>query len=151
MLGAILTRVQFPDATRNNSPRVKFHTIFFFFFFFLRRSCRHVWAGTTEWLQRGTRSWWEGLGFEERRENFLLQGQLSVLLLSYPFHLRVTAVARKRPRSFCQKCRWQVTAQHTCILRVWIGIKWHCKVVHGCILYTKLAPRRQQFHVTTAV
>ena len=34
------------------------------------------------------------------------------LLFRYPFHPRVTAVARKRPRSFCQKCRWQVTAKH---------------------------------------
>ena len=25
----------------------------------------------------------------------------------------VTAVARKRPWSFCQKCRWQVTPKHT--------------------------------------
>ena len=25
------------------------------------------------------------------------------------FHPRVTAVASERPRSFCQKCRWQVT------------------------------------------
>ena len=25
---------------------------------------------------------------------------------------RVTAVARKKPRSFCQKCRWQVTPKH---------------------------------------
>ena len=25
---------------------------------------------------------------------------------------RVTAVARKRPRSFCQKCWWQVTPKH---------------------------------------
>ena len=25
---------------------------------------------------------------------------------------RVTAVARKRPRSFCQKCRWQVTPKY---------------------------------------
>ena len=30
----------------------------------------------------------------------------------YPFHLRVTAVARKRSQSFCQKCRWQVAAKH---------------------------------------
>ena len=30
-------------------------------------------------------------------------------LIRYLFHPRVTAVARKRPRSFCQKCRWQVT------------------------------------------
>ena len=30
----------------------------------------------------------------------------------YPFHPRVTAVARKRSRSFCQKCSWQATAKH---------------------------------------
>ena len=29
------------------------------------------------------------------------------------FHPRVTAVARNRPQSFCQKCRWQVTPKHT--------------------------------------
>ena len=29
----------------------------------------------------------------------------------YPFHPRVTTVARKKSRSFCQKCRWQVTAK----------------------------------------
>ena len=26
--------------------------------------------------------------------------------------LRVTAMARKRPQPFCQKCRWQVTPRH---------------------------------------
>ena len=36
------------------------------------------------------------------------QGQLSVLSFRYPFHPRVTAIARKRARSFCQKCKWQV-------------------------------------------
>ena len=30
--------------------------------------------------------------------------------------LRVTAVARKRSRSFYQKCRWQVTYKHAYIL-----------------------------------
>ena len=45
-----------------------------------------------------------------RRKNFLLQGQLSVLTLIFrcPFHPCVTEVARKRSRSFCQKCRRQV-------------------------------------------
>ena len=33
-------------------------------------------------------------------------------LIRCPFYPRVTAVARKRPRSFCQKCRWQVTPKH---------------------------------------
>ena len=42
---------------------------------------------------------------DQRRDNFLLRGQLSVLIL-----ISVTAVARKRFRSFCQKYGWQVTA-----------------------------------------
>ena len=44
----------------------------------------------------------------------------------YPFHPHVTAVARKISRSFCQKCRWQVTAKHAYILRRWLNcMKWH--------------------------
>ena len=30
----------------------------------------------------------------------------------------VTTVARKKSRSFCQKCRWQVTAKHAYTLRI---------------------------------
>ena len=37
---------------------------------------------------------------------------LTLALIRCPFHPRVTAVAWKRPRSFCQKCRWQVTPKH---------------------------------------
>ena len=33
-------------------------------------------------------------------------------LIRGPFHPRVTAVPRKRPRSFCQKCRWKVSPKH---------------------------------------
>ena len=32
------------------------------------------------------------------------------------FHPPVTAVAHKRPQSFCQKCRWQVTRKYAYIL-----------------------------------
>ena len=35
-----------------------------------------------------------------------------MIIIRCPFHPRVTAVARKRPRSFRQKCRWQVTPEH---------------------------------------
>ena len=59
------------------------------------------------------------------------------LLFRYPFHPRVIAAARKRARSFCQKCRWQVTAEHT---GMWLQMKCHCKLVHGCVLYTGHAP-----------
>ena len=44
-------------------------------------------------------------------------------LFRYPFHPRVTAVARKRPRSFRQRCRWQVTAKHAYTLRMWLCMK----------------------------
>ena len=50
---------------------------------------------------------------QDRRENFLLQSQLCVFeFYSVSVPPRVTAVARKRPRPFCQKCRWQVTTKH---------------------------------------
>ena len=57
----------------------------------------------------------------------------------YPFHPRFTAVARKRPRSFCQKCRWQVTAK-TRIHLTYVAlheVTW-C-MVHGSMVYTERA------------
>ncbi len=64
------------------------------------------------------------------------------LLFRYPFHPRVTAVARKRPRSFCQKCRWQVTAK-TRVHLTYVALHevTRCMVV-WC---TQNAPRWQQF------
>ena len=49
----------------------------------------------------------------------------------YPFHPRVTAVALKKSRSFCQKCRWQVTAKHAYTLRMWLCMKWHGAWLYG--------------------
>ena len=61
-------------------------------------------------------AWSKGCMFEfwqGRQENFLLQSQLCVLtLILCLFHPCVTAVAHKRPWSFCKKCRWQVTPKH---------------------------------------
>ena len=54
------------------------------------------------------------------------------LLFRYALHPHVTAVARKRSRSFCQKCRlWQVTAKHTSTLRMWLCMKWHGAWLYG--------------------
>ena len=36
-----------------------------------------------------------------------------------------TAVARKISWSFCQKCRWQVTAKHAYALRMWLCMRWY--------------------------
>ena len=72
------------------------------------------------------------------------------LLFWYPFQPRVTAVACQRSWSFCEKCRWQVTAKHTYTLRMWLHIKWHCKLVHVCIVYTEPVLRWWQFHMAPA-
>ena len=33
-------------------------------------------------------------------------------LIKHPFYPCVTTMAHKRPQSFCQECRWQVTLKH---------------------------------------
>ena len=40
-------------------------------------------------------------------------------------------------RSFCQKCRWQVTVKYACTLRMW-----HCMKRHGAWLYGVHRTRR---------
>ena len=74
--------------------------------------------------------------FESRqkwRENFFFRVNFVCWLffnvfIRCPFHPRVTAVARKRPRSFCQKWRWQVTPKTR--IHPWpyeVGVGWlHC-------------------------
>ena len=75
-----------------------------------------TWGVWDSLLVRAPDSRSKGCEFEsrqERRGDFLPQSQLCVLtLIRCSFHPRVTAVARKRPRLFCQKCRWQVTPKH---------------------------------------
>ena len=58
------------------------------------------------------------------------------------FKARCTTVARKRSWSFCQKCRWQVTAKHTYTLPMWLWMKCYCKLVYGWMVYTELALKR---------
>ena len=93
-------------------------------------------AGIAQWLECRTRDrkvagsnpCWSGGRIFFSRVNFLCW-----LLFRYPFHPRVTAVAckTKRPRSFCQKCRWQVTAKHAYTLRMWLCMKWHGAWLYG--------------------
>ena len=87
-----------------------------------------------EWLERRTRDWkvagsnpcWSG-----GRIFFSRVGFLCWLLFRYLFHPCLTTVARKRSRSFCQKCRWQVTAKHAYTLRMWLCMKWHAAWLYG--------------------
>ena len=106
-------------------------------------------AGIAHWLERQTRDWMvvglnpsrSGGRIFSSRVNFLCW-----LLFWYPFHPHVTTVACKRSLSFCQKCSWQVTAKHAYTLRMWLCMKWH-----GCMVYTELAQRQQQFHEAPAM
>ena len=71
------------------------------------------------------------------------------LLFQYPFHPCGTAVARKRSRSFWEKCRWQVVVKHAYIPYV-CGFAWS-DMEHGCMVYIELAPTQLQFHVAPAM
>ena len=53
------------------------------------------------------------------------------LLFQYPLHPCVTAVACKRPRPFCQKCRWKVTAKYACNLHMWLCMNWYGAWLNG--------------------
>ena len=85
-------------------------------------------SGIAQWLERRTRGW-KVAGSNPCRSGgrifFSRVNFLCWLLFRYPFHPRVTAAARKRSRSFCPKCRWQVTAKYTYTLRMWLCMKWH--------------------------
>ena len=93
-----------------------------------------IWGGIAQWLGRRTRDrkvagsnpCWSGGRIFFSRVSFLCW-----LLFRYPFHACITGVARKRPRSFCQKCRWQVTAKHAYTLRMWLCMKWHGAWLYG--------------------
>ena len=92
-------------------------------------------AGIAQWLERRTRDWkvagsnpcWNGGRIFFSRVDFLCW-----LLFRYPFHPRVTAVARNKSRSFCQKCRWQVTAKHAYTLRMWLLLNRASALVTTC-------------------
>ena len=64
------------------------------------------------------------------------------LLFQNRFHPRVTARARKKSWSFCQKFRWLVTAKYVFTLYIYIYIrlcmKWH-NMVYGWMVYTEHA------------
>ena len=92
-------------------------------------------TGIAQWLEHRTRDWkvagsnpcWNGGRIFFSRVDFLCW-----LLFRYPFHPRVTTVARKKSRSFCQKCRWQVTAKHAYTLRMWILLNRASALVTTC-------------------
>ena len=104
----------------------------------------HLWLQYTQAsMVRVPGLWSKGHWFkslQEHWENFLLRGQLSVptLILASAPPPCVTVVACKRSLSFCQKCRWQGAAKHTCLPVPLSGFAWS-NMVHGCMVYTERA------------
>ena len=91
-------------------------------------------AGIAHWLQHQTGDWkvtGSSLFMSGGKMFFSRVNFLCWFLFGYLFHPCVTAVAHKRSRSFCQKCRWQVTTKHACVLCMWLCMKWHGAWLYG--------------------
>ena len=84
-----------------------------FFVFFVEFGSTWLGAGIACWLERRTRDRKVASSNPGRSSRRVFFSGICVLtLIPCLFHPRVTAVARKRPRLFCQKCRWKVTTKH---------------------------------------
>ena len=83
-----------------------------------------------KWLEHGNRDWRVAGSDPGRRGGRIFFSRVDLLcwlLFRYPFNPRVTAVARKRSRSFCPK----VSDKHAYTLRMWLCMKWHGAWLYG--------------------
>ena len=100
-----------------------------------RPNHKYMGAGIAQWLEHRTHDWkvagsnpcWNGGKIFFSRVDFLCW-----LLFRYSFQPRVTTVACKKSRSFCQKCRWQVTAKHAYTLHMWLLLNRALALVTTC-------------------
>ena len=101
-----------------------------------------VGVGIAQWLEHRTRDWKLGVRipatpageFSSPGSTFCADSYFGICSTPPPPPPpppRVTAVAHKRSRSFCQKCRWQVTAKHAYTLHMWLCMKWHGAWLYG--------------------
>ena len=85
-------------------------------------------VGIAQWLERWTCDWKVARSNSCRSSGrFFSPGSIfwCWFLFRYLFHPCVTTVAHKRPKSLCQKRRWQVTAKYACTLHVVLHkVKW---------------------------
>ena len=91
-------------------------------------------AGIAQWLERRTRDR-KVAGSNPCRSGgrifFSRVNFLCWLLFRYPFHPCVTAVARKRPRSFCRSAGGMLQLNTHNTLRMWLCMKWHGAWLYG--------------------
>ena len=102
----------------------------------------------------GNDSWSKSPGFESRisggRIFSSMVSFLCWLLFRYPFHpvlpLQLVKDSCHSAKGTGVRLQLNTHATYVC------GFKWrHCKSVHGCMVFTELAPRRQKLHVAPAM
>ena len=99
----------------------------------LENATCHLGAGIAQWLECWTCDW-KVAGSNPCSNGSRIFPRVTFLcwpLFQYLFHPCITTVARKRSRSFCQRCRWQVTAKHAYTLCMWLCMKWHGAWLYG--------------------
>ena len=67
------------------------------------------------------------------------------------FGICLTAVACKRSSRSAKSAGGRLRLKTTYTLPMWLWIKWHCKLVHGWMVYIEIVPRQQQFDVAPAM
>ena len=90
-------------------------------------------------------------GLQETMENCFLQGQLSVQTLisvSIPSLCYRNSMQKILAKSAVGKLQLNTQAPYKC---GWLQMKWHCKLVHGCMVYTECMPRWHPFHKAAAI
>ena len=90
--------------------------------------------GIAQWLECQTCDWKVAGSNPCRSSRRIIFSRVDFrcwILFQYLFHPCVTAIARKKSRSFCQKHRWQVTAKHAYNFCMWLCMKWHGAWLYG--------------------
>ena len=114
-------------------------------------------AGIAQWLECQTHDWkvvGSSPGRSGRRIFFSRVNFLRWLLFQYPFHPCVTAAARKQWQSFCQMCRWKVTAKHACAIYIYMCVALHevtCMSWCMVVWCAQNVLKQQQFYMAPAM
>ena len=109
-----------------------------------RYTCSSWGAGIAKWLEHQTCDWKDAGLSPSRSSRRMFFSRVNFLCW-----LCITTVAGTRAGSFCQKCRWLNT--HVLYIITWLQIKCHCKLVHGCMVFSEHALRQQQFHMASTM
>ena len=108
-----------------------------------------IWGeGTAQWLEHPSRDQ-KNAGSRVAGEHFspwstFCVDSISVSVLPLCYCSSMWKIPAILPKG-------QVAVKHTCTLHMGLSMKWHCKLVHGCTVYTECVLRQQQLHMAPAM